>query len=142
MAMTNDGILSNFIGGEFTLAATSKTLEIRNPATGELLTNVPISTGEDVNKAVWTAKNAFNSWRNTPALERTRYLFKLKSLFDDNLENLAQAVTKEHGKNLAAARSSVKCGIENIEHACGIPALMMGDSLEDVASGVDSQTVR
>jgi len=140
--MSNNITLSNFINGKFEKSTSSKMLKINNPATSEFLSNVPISSSSEVNKTVSAAKNAFPNWRNTPAIERARYLFRLKTLLDENIENIAIVVTKEHGKTLVEARGSVKRGIENIEHACGITSLMMGESLEDVATGIDTQTIR
>jgi malonate-semialdehyde dehydrogenase (acetylating) / methylmalonate-semialdehyde dehydrogenase len=134
--------LCNFIGGHWTEASTDRSLDNRNPATGELLCQVPMSGAADVDRAVSIAREAFLSWRQVPAVQRARYLFKFKTLLDQHAEELARVVTREHGKTLDESRGSVRRGIENVEHACGIPTLMMGDSLADVAAGIDCETVR
>ena len=85
---------------------------------------------------------AFPGWRATPAVERARVLFRLKGLLEDNADAIARSLTREHGKNLAETRGELQRGIENVEHACGIPSLMMGESLEDIATGIDCVTYR
>lgn len=137
-----NGTLNNYIGGEWVASSGKETLDVRNPATGELLAKVPLSTKEDVDRAVQSAQKAFPSWRATPPVVRARVLFKMKALLDQHFEEIARICTSEHGKTVEESRGSVKRGIENVEHACGIPALMMGQSLEDVASGIDSETFR
>ncbi len=134
--------LRNYIGGEWVRSATSEWQEITNPATGESLGQVPLSTRADVDSAVQAATHAFKSWRETPPVVRARYLFKLKYLLDQHFDEIAKIVTRENGKTLDEARGSLKRGIENVEHACGTPALMMGKTLEDVASGIDCEFVR
>src|SRR5690606_28868257 len=84
---------------------------------------------------------AFATWRRVPAIQRSRVLFRYKALLESKFEEIARVVTTEHGKTLDEARGEVRRGIENVEHACGIPTLMMGDSLEDVAAGIDCETV-
>jgi malonate-semialdehyde dehydrogenase (acetylating)/methylmalonate-semialdehyde dehydrogenase len=134
--------LSNFIGGTWVPAATDRALDVLNPATGKVLAKVPLSTANDVERAVTVARNAFETWRRVPPLQRARYLFRYKELLESNFDDLARILTEEHGKTLDEARGSVRRGIENVEHACGIPTLMMGDTVEDVAAGIDCETVR
>jgi malonate-semialdehyde dehydrogenase (acetylating)/methylmalonate-semialdehyde dehydrogenase len=135
--------LRNYIGGHWIEASTSgRTLPVTNPATGELIARVPLSDKADVDRAVSVAQNAFEAWREVPAIQRARYLFKFKELLERNAEELARIVTSEHGKTLDEARGSIRRGIENVEHACGTPALMMGESLEDVGAGIDCETIR
>jgi malonate-semialdehyde dehydrogenase (acetylating)/methylmalonate-semialdehyde dehydrogenase len=134
--------LTNYIGGQWLAASTSKTFNITNPATGELLARVPLSGRSDVDRAVTVARNAFESWRHVPAVQRVRYLFRFKELMEKRAEELARTVTLEHGKTLDESRGSVRRGVENVEHACGIPTMMMGDTLEDVAAGIDCETIR
>jgi malonate-semialdehyde dehydrogenase (acetylating)/methylmalonate-semialdehyde dehydrogenase len=133
--------LANYIGGHWLEASTARTLPVTNPATGELLARVPLSAAADVDRAVTVAKHAFDSWRHVPPVQRARYLFRFKDLLDRHAEEIARTVTREHGKTLDEARGSVRRGIENVEHACGIPTMMMGDSLEDIADGIDCETV-
>src|SRR5216117_2243940 len=134
--------LRNYIGGEWIAPGSADYLDLTNPATAEALGKVPLSGTRDVDAAVAAAQAAFLKWRQVPPVVRARYLFKLKYLMEEHFDEIATTVTREHGKTLAEARGSVRRGIENVEHACGIPALMMGKTLEDVASGIDCEYVR
>jgi malonate-semialdehyde dehydrogenase (acetylating)/methylmalonate-semialdehyde dehydrogenase len=117
-------------------------LAVTDPATGERLGTTPLSPASDVVAAVEAAKRAFPSWRATPAVDRARVLFRLKALLDQHHEELARSLTREHGKILAETMGEIRRGIENVEHACGIPTLMMGETLEDIAPGIDCETIR
>src|SRR6266478_6554605 len=134
--------LRNYIGGEWVSPTAADYLDLTNPATGEQLGKVPLSGARDVDAAVSAAQTAFVKWRQVPPVVRARYLFKLKYLMETHFDEIATTVTREHGKTLDEARGSVRRGIENVEHACGIPALMMGKTLEDVAAGIDCEYVR
>ena len=134
--------LQNYIGGEWVDAAAQSVREARNPATGETLCEVPLCGTEDVGRAADAATEAFRSWRAVPPIERARYLFKLKFLMEENAEELARIVTSENGKTLPEARGSVRRGIECVEVATGAPSLLMGQVLEDVAGGIDCESVR
>jgi len=134
--------LRNYIGGEWIAPGNVEYLELTNPATGETLGKVPLSGARAVAEAVAAAQAAFLKWRTVPPVVRARHLFKLKYLMEEHFDEIATTVTREHGKTLDEARGSVRRGIENVEHACGIPALMMGKTLEDVASGIDCEYVR
>ena len=125
--------LHNFVGGEWVPSTATEQLPVTNPATGEPLGSVPLSPARDVDEAVAAARDAFTKWREVPPVVRARRLFRLKSLLEEHFEELAITVTRENGKTLTEARGSVRRGIENVEHACGIPTLMMGQSLEDIA---------
>ena len=138
----SDTPISNYIGGRWVPSHGTTALPLVNPATGESLGRVPLGTPGDVDDAVQAAAAAFPKWRETPPVVRARFLFKLKPLLEEHFEELAAMVTKENGKTLDEARGSVRRGIENVEHACGIPALMMGSSLEDVAAGIDCEYFR
>ncbi|HSM61126.1 MAG TPA: CoA-acylating methylmalonate-semialdehyde dehydrogenase [Longimicrobiales bacterium] len=135
-------LVHNYVGGRWTPSSGAETLPVTNPASGEEIGRTPLSTREDVDAAVRAARAAFPGWRSTPAVERARVLFRLKALLEEHKEELARSVTREHGKILAETRGEVQRGIENVEHACGIPALMLGDKLEDIAPGIDCETVR
>jgi malonate-semialdehyde dehydrogenase (acetylating) / methylmalonate-semialdehyde dehydrogenase len=141
-AMREDQVLCNYMGGAWIPASSPRTLEVENPATGELLCRLPLSGQDDVDRAVTVAAQAFTTWRRVPPVQRSRALFRFKNLLEKNFEELARTVTLEHGKTLDEARASVRRGIENVEHACGIPTLMMGETLEDVAAGIDCETFR
>lgn len=135
-------LLPNLIGGEWVSSQGTDALEVKDPGTGRVLGRVPLSTPVDVDVAVDAARKAFPGWRATPAVERARVLFRLKALLEEDLEELGRSLSREHGKNLKECIGEIRRGIENVEHACGVPTLMMGDTLEDVASGVDCQTMR
>ena len=139
---TADQVTPNFVNGAWALPRSDGRLPVEDPATGETLGAVPLSRADDVDAAVAAANAAFPEWRRTPVVERARVFFRLKALMDEFRDELAQALVREHGKNLAEARGEVQRGIENVEHAAGMPTLMMGDTLEDVARGVDCETVR
>lgn len=134
--------VQNYIAGAWAPSQGGDSLAILDPATGEELGRTPLSTRADVDAAVQAAKAAFPAWRATPAVERARVLFRLKALLEENKEDLARSLTREHGKVLPETRGEIQRGIENVEHACGIPTLMMGDTVEDIAPGIDCETVR
>ena len=134
--------IPNFIGGAWVPSSATGTLDVTDPATGETLGHVPLSTAQDVDAAVRAAQEAFPSWRTTPAVERARVLFRFKALLDERKHDLARDLSREHGKNTAETLGEIQRGIENVEHACGVPTLMMGDTLEDVARGIDCETIR
>ena len=138
----NGDVLKNFVNGQWEEPRGVDTLPLVNPATGERLAQVPLTNRDQLNHAVKAAKDAFEDWRDVPAIERARYLFRYKALLDEHKEELARTLTKEHGKTLAEARGSIRRGIENVEHACGIPALMQGTSLSDISPGIDCKTIR
>jgi malonate-semialdehyde dehydrogenase (acetylating)/methylmalonate-semialdehyde dehydrogenase len=132
----------NYVGGGWRESSATETLPVRNPASGVEIGRVPLSTAGDVDAAVQAAKAAFPMWRSTPAPQRARILFRLKSLLEEHKEDLARTLTIEHGKVVAETRGEVQRGIENVEHACGIPTLMMGDTVEEIAGGIDCASWR
>jgi malonate-semialdehyde dehydrogenase (acetylating)/methylmalonate-semialdehyde dehydrogenase len=93
-----------------------------------------------VNAAVEAAAAAFPAWRDTPSIERARLFFRYRHIVEENFDRLCSSITREHGKTLVEARGSLYRGIENIEYACGVPSLLFGDSLENVARNVDCET--
>jgi malonate-semialdehyde dehydrogenase (acetylating) / methylmalonate-semialdehyde dehydrogenase len=134
-------LLQNYINGEW-LNSGGDTLAVFNPATAEILAQVPLSPASEVNQAVEAAATAFTSWRRTPPTERVQYLFKLKALLETHLDDLSRTITLECGKTLAESKGEMQRAIENVEVACGIPMLMQGYNLEDVASGIDEILIR
>jgi malonate-semialdehyde dehydrogenase (acetylating)/methylmalonate-semialdehyde dehydrogenase len=141
-ARNPDTPLANYIGGAWQRSNATDTVPLINPATGERLGLAPLGTARDIDDAVQAAKAAFPKWRETPPVVRARYLFAMKALLEEHFEELAAIVTQENGKTLDESRGSVRRGIENVEHACGIPSLMMGQSLEDIAAGIDCEYFR
>jgi len=134
--------LQNFINGQWVASTGTTLLDVKNPATGEVLAKVPLSTAKDVDAAVAAAQKAFPAWRTTPPVQRARFLFKFKTLLDQHKEELAAICNSEHGKTIAESLNDVGRGIENVEHACGTPALMMGSILEDVNNNIDCAAIR
>ena len=135
-------MVKNYINGEWIASTGTETIEVINPATEQILALSPLGTTKDVEKAVAAAKEAFKTWRRTPAIDRTQYLFRLKTLLEENFEELVKLCTQEHGKTLVESRGDVRRGIQMVETACGIPTLMMGQSFEDIATGIDCQSLR
>lgn len=131
-----------FIGGEWTKLSDLPTTPVNNPSTGELIAEAPLCAARQVDQAVAAATLAFPAWWETPATERARILFRFKALLEEHFEELVRCNTREHGKTWVESRGDVKRGIEMVEFACGIPSLLMGESLENVARGIDCETVR
>jgi malonate-semialdehyde dehydrogenase (acetylating) / methylmalonate-semialdehyde dehydrogenase len=134
--------LHNFIDGRWQPALATETLEDRDPASGELIAQVPLSGAEDVDAAVTAAAGAADAWRSTPPQQRARALFALRALLVEHREELAQLVTRDMGKTLDDARAEVGRGIESVEAACAVPHLMKGENLEGVARALDVEMVR
>src|SRR5262245_60347416 len=104
-------VLENFIQGAWVPSSGGTLLDVKNPATGQLLAQVPLSTAGDVDRAVRAAQAAFPAWSATPPVVRARYLFKLKQLFEEHKDEIAAICTSEHGKTLAESRSDFGRGI-------------------------------
>ncbi len=134
--------LRNYIGGAWVASQGDARREVLNPATGELLARVPLSTPAEAAQAVQAAQEAFWAWRSTPPTVRAGYLFRLKDLMEQHLEELARLITRENGKTLDEARGEVRRAIENVEVACGVPSLLLGRSAQDVAAGIDCTAIR
>src|SRR5271168_886280 len=132
----------NLIDGEWREPASHYALDLTNPATGEPLGKSPAGSPSDVDEAARAAQAAFPAWRATPPADRIQYLFKLKALLEIHFDELAHLVTIENGKTLAEAKAELRRGIENVEVACGIPVVMQGYSLEDIAPGIDEFMLR
>src|ERR1700682_1494830 len=141
-ATTQTPDLQNYVHGGWRRAATSEYADVTNPATAEVLARTPLSTNADVDGAVQAAADAFPAWRRTPPGERIQYLFKLKNLLEEHIDEIARLTTQENGKTFAEAKAEIRRGIENVEVACGIPLMMQGYNLEDVTPGVDETLIR
>ena len=134
--------LQNYINGQWQNSEATEYLNVINPATIQLLGQVPLAPSREVNTAVSIASQAYQEWKRTPALERIQYLFKLKFLLDKNKEDLARIITNECGKTFGESMGEIQRGIENVEVACGIPILMQGVNNEDIARGIDEHMFR
>jgi malonate-semialdehyde dehydrogenase (acetylating)/methylmalonate-semialdehyde dehydrogenase len=135
-------ILRNYVGGKWVPATSEKADIVPNPATGELLARVPLSSKADLDQAVQAAKAAFHDWSKVPVPRRARIMFKFQQLLVDHWEELARLVTQENGKNYAEAYGEVQRGIECVEFAAGAPTLMMGSNLPVIATGIESAMYR
>jgi malonate-semialdehyde dehydrogenase (acetylating)/methylmalonate-semialdehyde dehydrogenase len=142
-APTATRLLDNYIGGSWTpAAADAEALDVTNPATGDVLARVPLSTAADLDAAVAAARAALPEWRAVSVIARARKLFALREGLDARREDLARSVTTEMGKTLGDARAEVARMIEMVECACAVPTTMQGRVLEDVSRNVDAETVR
>ncbi|WP_138420587.1 CoA-acylating methylmalonate-semialdehyde dehydrogenase [Aquibacillus sediminis] len=141
-SLTQTKKVNNFINGKWIKSDKENVEQVKNPASGETLANVPISTKQDVDDAVQAAKQAFKTWRKTPVPKRARILFKYHELLVKNHDTLAKIVTQENGKNYKEAYGEVLRGIECVEFATGAPSLMKGESLSTIATDIDSEMFR
>src|SRR3954463_4335130 len=130
-----------FIDGKWREITGVEKSPVYNPSRGEVIAEVPMCTKEHVDEAVESAAAAFPAWRDTPPVERARLFFRYRQLLEENFDQICRSVSREHGKTLAEARGSAYRGIENVEYACSIPTLLMGDTLENLARGVYCETV-
>src|SRR6202047_5050795 len=118
-ATTQTPDLQNYVQGGWRRSATQEYVDVINPATAELLARTPLSTAADVDAAVQAAADAFPAWRRTPPGERIQYLFKLKNLLDENIDEISRLITRENGKTFAEAKAEMRRGIEDVAVACG-----------------------
>ncbi len=130
------------IGGEWRAAQTDRCVDVWNPSTGEVIAHTPLCAEQDVDDAARAAQAAFPRWRDTPVPDRARIMFRFRELLVQHTESLAQLVTREHGKTFAESRASIQRGIEMVEFACGIPSLIGGELVANLAPDVDSETIR
>nr|XP_048335087.1 uncharacterized protein LOC107425045 isoform X2 [Ziziphus jujuba var. spinosa] len=132
----------NFIGGKFVDSQGCSIIDVINPATQEVVSQVPISTYEEFKAAVSSAKQAFPSWKNTPITIRQRIMFKLQELIRRDIDKLAMSITIEQGKTLKGAQGDVLRGLEVVEHACGMATLQMGEFVPNASNGIDTYCIR
>jgi malonate-semialdehyde dehydrogenase (acetylating)/methylmalonate-semialdehyde dehydrogenase len=142
MPQTQTRTLRNFIGGQWVEAQVERLETVPNPATGETLAQVPLSGRSDLDRAVEAAKEAFRTWRKTPVPVRARILFKYHQLLIEHKEELARLITEENGKSYKEALGEVQRGIECVEFAAGAPTLMMGSTLSEIATDIESAMYR
>jgi malonate-semialdehyde dehydrogenase (acetylating)/methylmalonate-semialdehyde dehydrogenase len=142
MQETRQREVRNLIGGSWEEANGRRTEPVYDPATGEVIAETPLSTAEDLDRAVKKAAEAFPGWAATPVVERVRILFRFKALLEEHFEELRDLVTLENGKDAKDAGGEVRRGIEVVEFACGMPTLLMGETVRDVARGIDNVSYR
>jgi len=142
--MTETGVspVSCFIDGVWRRPESGDAATIANPATGATLAEITYAGAEDVDRAVRAAHEAFLKWRDVPVVDRVQPLYRYKALLEKHAGDLAATLTSENGKTADDAKAEVRRAIQMVEVACGMPSLMLGDSLNDVAAGIDCKTVR
>ena len=141
-AIITEAKVPHYIDGRWVESNAREWSEIINPATGESLGKVPISDAGEVTKAIDAAAAAYPAWRRTPPEDRIQPLFKLKQLLEDHVDDISRLITQENGKTFTEAKAEMRRAIENVEVACGIPVMMQGYNLEDVARGIDEMMIR
>lgn len=134
--------LKNYINGQWIASAATEHLNIENPATGDVLARVPLSSTEEADAAVAAAADAWQAWSRTPATRRVRPLYVLAERMRNHEEDIARTLVREMGKSLPDARAELKRAIENIEAACGMPILQQGDKMIGCAAEIDGEVIR
>jgi malonate-semialdehyde dehydrogenase (acetylating)/methylmalonate-semialdehyde dehydrogenase len=134
-------VIANLVGGRW-IHPDAESLPVYNPATGEVIEQVPLSGAPEVDAAVKAAAAAFEGWSRTPVMERVRLMFRFKAELEEHVEELAGIVTRHHGKTLEEARGEIRRGIEVVDFACGAPTLLQGRTLREVSAGVDQDLYR
>jgi malonate-semialdehyde dehydrogenase (acetylating)/methylmalonate-semialdehyde dehydrogenase len=134
--------IPNYVNGEWKESSSKEWQDVVNPATGEVIASVPLSSNDEVASAIEAAADAYPAWRRTPPEDRIQPLFKLKQLLEEHIDELARVITLENGKTFAESKAELRRAIENVEVACGIPMMMQGYNLEDVARGIDETMIR
>ena len=134
-------VLDLYINGEFRSGHGPDTFPVLNPATQDILVEAPFATTDEINEAVAAAKTAFVQWRSVPAPERARLMMKYQMLLKEKQDEIAEILSQETGKTFADAQGDVWRGIEVAEQACNVPAMMMGETSENVARGIDTYSL-
>jgi malonate-semialdehyde dehydrogenase (acetylating)/methylmalonate-semialdehyde dehydrogenase len=134
-------VIGHYINGEHTAGTSSRLSDVYNPATGEVQAQLLNATVADVEHAISAAQTAFPAWAAMPALRRARIMFNFKALLDARANDLAKAISLEHGKTIGDARGEVTRGIEVVEFACGAPHLLKGDYNDQVGTGIDTYSM-
>lgn len=140
--MTEAITIRNYVGGQWKESTSGKTEPVYNPATGDIIGHVPLSSMEELNEAVTVAAEAFRAWSRTAVPRRARIMFKYQQLLVEHWDELAKLITLENGKNFKEAYGEVQRGIECVEFAAGAPTLMMGKQLPDIATNIESGMYR
>jgi malonate-semialdehyde dehydrogenase (acetylating)/methylmalonate-semialdehyde dehydrogenase len=141
-AIITEAKVPHFINGHWQDSNAKEWSDVINPATGETIAKVPLADPAEVTRAIDAAAAAYPEWRRTPAEDRIQPLFKLKMLLEEHLDDISRIITQENGKTFAEAKAEMRRAIENVEVACGIPMMMQGYNLEDVARGIDETMIR
>ncbi len=134
--------IGHWIGGKIDGLSSPRSSQVYNPATGQVTGSVALAGAADVDSAVRAAKAAFPAWADTPPIRRARVMFRFLELLNTHKDDLARAITLEHGKVFTDAQGEVTRGIEIVEFACGIPQLLKSDYTDQVSTGIDNWTLR
>src|SRR5699024_8901155 len=140
--MAEARVVKNYINGKWVESSNKDFIEVINPATKEVMVNVPQSTKAELDEAAQVAQDTFEEWSNTDVNKRARIMFKYQQLLLENKQELAELITKENGKSVGESLGEVQRGIENVEFAAGAPSLMMGDSLSSIATDIEGTSYR
>jgi malonate-semialdehyde dehydrogenase (acetylating)/methylmalonate-semialdehyde dehydrogenase len=140
--MSNFRVVRNYISGKWTEADCYGHLDIENPSTGEIIGKVPLSTKDEVDRAIEGARMAFPEWSKTQVSQRVSYLFTLRNFLLENQQKVSRTLAEEMGKSLPDARAEIKRTVQNIEAACSMPILQHGDKMIGSASGIDGEVIR
>jgi malonate-semialdehyde dehydrogenase (acetylating)/methylmalonate-semialdehyde dehydrogenase len=130
--------IQNAINGELKQSNSSRSQNIFNPATGEAIGTLPLSSREELDSAVAAAKAAATDWGNTPPLKRAKFMFKFKQLLDEHADDIAREISREHGKTHDDALGEVARGIEVVDFACGMPSMLKGEFSRNVGPSIDT----
>lgn len=130
--------VQQLINGQLQTSSSTQWVDLSNPATQEVIAQVPCTTAEEIEQAIASAQTAFLSWRNTPVPARARVMLRYQALLKEHHDELAEILSLETGKTFEDAKGDVWRGIEVVEHACNIPSLMMGETVENVANNIDT----
>ncbi len=132
----------NYINGEWVKPNVTEYADVINPATGETIAKTPLSTKAEVEAAAKAASEAFPAWRRVPVNDRVQYLFKLRNLLRERMDEISKFITNECGKTFEEAKAEMVRAVENVETACGMPHMGKGEFVEDIASGIDETMIR
>ncbi len=134
--------LKFFVNGKWEVSGVRPLYDITNPATARTIARVPYASADDIDRTARAAHEAFLKWRDVPVVDRVQVLYRYKDLLEKHAEDLARTLTNENGKTLEDARAEIRRAIQMVEVSCGMPSLMMGQSLENVSRGIDCHTIR
>ncbi|MBC8339647.1 MAG: CoA-acylating methylmalonate-semialdehyde dehydrogenase [Rhodospirillales bacterium] len=134
--------LSHFINGQASAETSGRTADVFNPATGEIDAKVPLADADETRAAIAAAGAAFPAWAATPPAKRAQVMFKFRDLIVQHMDELAELVSRQHGKTLPDAKGEVTRGLEVVEFACGIPQMLKGEMSEQAAADVDTYSLR
>ncbi len=135
-------VVKNFSGGKWIQSKSKNTSSVYNPSTGQIIAEVPLSSAEETNQIVEAASAVCADWKETPVVERARLMFKMRQLMEERFNDIAALLTREHGKTLAESRAEVQRAVEMVEFSCGIPSMIVGDTMPNIAANVDAETIR